>query len=172
MAWNYSETEYQESKITIPAGKHRVRITSVVPEMSKTKKDMYKITLDVSGYSAKLFDYLVFMPDNPKMTNSKIGDIVHSFGVTGQIDPNVVPAGWVGAVGSCMVKLDEENRSKVGYYTEKEKAADLPPWKEPERRQEHSGYSAPTPQNAPPPSVGSYVPTVDETDLPFSLGDL
>ena len=167
MAWNYSEQEYKESKITVPAGKHRVRIASITPKVSKTRKDMYEIALDVSGYSARLFDYLVFMPDNAKMTNGKIGDIVHSFGVTGQIDPTLVPVGWVGSVGACTVKLDEENRSKVGYYIEKEKVGDLPAWKEPERK-EYSQAPDYTASMPPPPATTSY-PLVDDNTLPFDL---
>lgn len=166
MAWEYSEKDYQDSKITIPAGRHRVRIASVTPKISKTGKYMYEMALDVSGYSARLFNYLVFMPDNPKMTNGNLGDIVHSFGVTGKVDPESVPAGWVGAVGACTVKLDEESRSKVGYFIAKEKSTDLPPWKEPEHKQEY--YGDPNPAPVPPaPPASNFYPAVDDADLPF-----
>lgn len=164
MAWEYSEKDYQDSKITIPAGRHRVRIASIMPKISKTGKYMYEMTFDVSGYSSRLFNYLVFMPDNPKMTNGNIGDIVHSFGVSGQIDPELVPVGWVGTVGACMVKLDEESRSKISYFVAKEKAADLPPWKEPEHKQECHGDPNPAPV---PPAPPAFYPSVDDADLPF-----
>lgn len=167
--WGYSEKAYQESKVTIPAGKHRVRISTVTPKTSKRGLDMYEITLDVSGFPARLFDYLVFMPDNEKMTNGKIGDICHSFGVSATaLDPAAVPAGWVGAVGACAVKLDEESRSKVGYFIDKEKATDLPPWKEPERKQVDAYNPGPTPPpSVPPATVGNYMPPIPDEDLPW-----
>ena len=179
MAWNYSEQDYRESKQTIPAGKHRVRISAIVPKVSKKGSLMYEIALDVSGLPFRLRDYLVFMEDNAKMTNAKIGAICHSFGVSPVgLNPETVPAGWVGAVGAADVVLDEEERPKVRYYIDKEKQTDLPPWKEPERKlgsgpnDQNMFSTPPIPQVAPPPSVGTHVPPINEDDLPFSLDSL
>lgn len=179
MAWNYSEQNYKESKQTIPAGKHRVRISAIVPKVSSKGSLMYEITLDVSGLSFRLRDYLVFLEDNPKMTDAKIGSMSHSFGVSPVgLNPEIVPVGWVGAVGAANVVLDEEERPKVRYYIDKEKQTDLPPWKEPERKlgsgpnDQNMFSTPPIPQVAPPPSVGTYVPPINEADLPFDANDL
>lgn len=171
--YNYSEKEYQESKITIPAGKHRVRIAQITPKISKSYNQMYEIMFDVSGYTGRLFDYLVFNPDNTKMTNAKIGAIIHSFGVSAdQLDPEKVPAGWVHSVGACMVKLDEEDRSKISYYIEKEKAIDLPPWKEVERKigtgpEDANMFASRAPAPTPPPEPIYMAPP--PADLPFDF---
>ena len=169
--WGYSEEAYQESKVTVPAGKHRVRIALITPKISKTGNRMYEIMFDVSGYTFRLFDYLVFNEQNSQQTNGKIGSIVHSFGVKAdQLDPEKTPIGWVHAVGACVVKLDEESRSKISYYIEKEKAIDLPPWKEVERKPVYTADDAHAViSNAPdpiPPPEQSFVPPAD---LPFDF---
>lgn len=175
MSYVYSENEYQESKITIPQGKYRARISQIIPKISKKGSPMYEITLDISGFSYRVKDYLVFMEDNTKMTNAKVGAIIHAFGVSAiGINPAEKPAGWEGAVGACFIKPDEEGRPKVSYYIEKEKSTDLPPWKEPERKlgfgnSDASMFSAPVPQTAPPANVGMSLPPVDDEDLPFTL---
>jgi hypothetical protein len=161
MGWDYNKKDYEDSKITIPAGKTRVRIADVEPAISKSSgNQMYRITLDVSNNRNKLFYYLTFAPDNPQMTNRMLGQIAESFGVTPNVDPNTVPPGWIGAVGACNVKLDGD-QSKVGYFIEKSRQTDLPPWVE-----VSTGSS--TAAAGPVDAMGAAFPA-DNTDLPFGL---
>lgn len=174
--WNYSEQEYKESKITIPAGKHRVRFASITPKISKTSgNQMYEIVFDVSNYAFKIYYYLVFAPDNTSRVNGSLGAIRDSFGVNPSVDPEVTPPGWVGAVGAANVKLDEEGKPKISYFIEKDKQTDLPAWIEkstPQQSPPIGGYnpnSGPIYQTEPPYFPDADVVAVDDTSLPFDL---
>lgn len=132
MAWSYKR---EEGFPLIPVGTHRVRIRDVEKTQSKSGNDMLKITLDVSGQDASLFHYIVFMPDNPAMTNRMLTQFFDSFAdiPEGQFDTRA----WLGKVGACTVKHEEYNgdmTAKIGYFIKANKQKDLPPWQEPPRR--------------------------------------
>ena len=132
ISWNFNAADYKEATFSIiPAGDHRVRIAKAEETKSKNGNDMIVLTLDVSGHSSSLWFYLVFMPDNPQITNSRLGQIFDSFGINpGDMNIN----GWVGKVGACRVKHETyngENTAKVNYFLSKTKQENLPAWSEP-----------------------------------------
>ncbi len=133
--WIFDANDVEERNFTpIPEGNHRVRVLSVEEQFSKTQKQMLKLTLEVSGYAGKVWDYLVFDGTDEtarKRTNTKIQQIAESFGV----NPNVVVAqiqGLVGKVGGVRIKHENYNgeaNPKVSYYLDAKKTAQLPAWK-------------------------------------------
>lgn len=128
--WDYKKKDYEDSKITIPAGEHRVRIASVTPKTSKSSgNDMYEIIFDVSNFPFKIYYYLVFTEDNAARVNSTLGSLNASFGITTSADPLFAPTGWVGAVGAAKVKL-EDDKPRISYFIEKSKQDKLPEWVE------------------------------------------
>lgn len=125
MEWNYQreESTFEE----IPVGEHRVRIADAEKAISKNGNDMLVLTLDVSGYGARLWHYVVFMPDHPEITNRNLTAIFDSFGIA---DGDFNLANWKGKVGACVTKQDEFG-TKVRYFLSKKKQETIPPWKEP-----------------------------------------
>lgn len=155
ISWNFNADDYKENDFApIPVGDHRVRIAKVEQAKSKNQNDMLVLTLDVSGHSSSLWFYLVFMPDNPSMTNQKLGQIFDSFGITpGDMNTN----NWLGKVGGCRVKHETyngENSAKVNYFLSRKKVETLPAWSEPAGRASVTGG-------------GSALPTVSDDELPF-----
>ena len=125
MDWKF---ERQESTFEeIPVGEHRVRIAEAEKAISKNGNDMLVLTLDVSGYRARLWHYVVFMPDHPEITNRNLTSIFDSFGIA---DGDFNLANWKGKVGACMTKQDDFG-TKVRYFLSRKKQEGLPPWKEP-----------------------------------------
>ena len=166
ISFSYNASEYEERSFqTIPEGDHRIRVNEVTEQMSQTGKQMLKFVFDVSGYSSKLFYYLVFDPNNSKMTNQKVGEIFKSFGITNP-DINAYPK-YVGRVGAARVRhrmYQGEPRAEVWYFIAQSKQNTLPAWKEPATQgqatapqpqapmpmyqaapQYQPGYQAPTP---------------------------
>lgn len=126
MDWKYERTETEFQKI--PVGKYRCRIEEAEVCTSKAGNDMIKLTIAVSGQSRKIWDYIVFMPDNAEITNRKLTALFDSFGIEeGNFDCQT----WVGKVGACMVKWDENEYEKVNYYINKKGQETLPAWVEP-----------------------------------------
>lgn len=126
MAWNYQreESTFEE----IPVGEHRVRIADAEKAISKNGNDMLVLTLDVSGYRARLWHYIVFMPDYPEITNRNLTAIFDSFGIA---DGDFNLANWKGKVGACVTKQDDFG-TKVRHFLSRKKQESLPPWKEPD----------------------------------------
>lgn len=129
ISWNFNADDYQETSFApIPVGDHRVRIKDAEETKSRNGNDMIKLTLEVSGHSGSLWDYIVFMPDNQQMTNRKLGGIFASFGIApGDLNLD----NWKGTVGACRVKHEQfngETSAKVAYYLGKDKQDQLPPW--------------------------------------------
>ena len=122
MEWNYQREEsiFEE----IPVGEHRVRIADAEKAISKNGNDMLVLTLAVSGYRARLWHYVVFMPDHPEITNRNLTSIFDSFGIP---DGDFNLANWKGKVGACMTKQDEYG-TKIKYFLSKEKQEKLPKW--------------------------------------------
>lgn len=152
--WNFNSNDYEEQSFKpIPVGDHRMRIASAEEQISSTGKQMIKVVLDVSGYNSTIWHFLVFMPENQKLTNQKLGELWNSFGIPqGNFDLHT----WVGKVGAGKVKHDDYNGApspKVAYFINKERQDKLPAWQEP------SGNSF---------SVGFGTPVTNEDDLPWS----
>lgn len=144
MNWKFERVENTFEEV--PVGKHRVVIADATKEVSKAGNDMIKLELDVSGTKAKLWYYIVFMDDRPELTNRLLTAVFDSFDI---IEGDFRLANWKGKAGACMVKKDEDDRSKVHYFIPKSEQKGLPAWKEP--------------NGAPFPNVTE----VDDGDLPF-----
>lgn len=124
MSWNFQRTEREFEQI--PVGDHRVVIESAEKAVSKSGNEMLVIKMRVSGYSSMLWNYIVFMPDRPEITNQKLTQLFDSFGIE---DGNFNLASYVGKAGAVHVKLDEQGYSKVAWFIHKNKQDNLPPWK-------------------------------------------
>lgn len=156
MAFNFTfnpnEYEVQEF-VLIPEGDIRVRIADVVEKTFNSGNSGFEITLDVSGYSAKLWQYIIIDPNDSKKTNQRLGAFFDSFGIT-HYDLNAFKS-WIGKIGAVRVFHDEYNgnkNAKVKFVIARKRQDSLPAWKEP-----NGGSQA---QSA---------PTIDikASDLPF-----
>nr|DAQ86696.1 MAG TPA: Protein of unknown function (DUF669) [Caudoviricetes sp.] len=130
--WNFNENEVEERSFeVVPVGKHRVRVESAEETKSSKGNDMIKVVMQVSGMAAKLFHYIVFMPDNTQLTNTKLAEFWDSFGIP---KGNLSTGSWVGKIGACKVKHEEYNgepSAKVSYFLRKKDQDALPAWQEP-----------------------------------------
>lgn len=145
MDWKYERTETEFEQI--PVGKYRCRIANAEAQTSKAGNDMIKLTLDISGHNQKVWDYIVFMPDHADITNRKLTALFDSF----EIDGNLNFQSWIGKVGACMIKVDENEFRKVSYYIHKKMQENMPAWVEPQSDGSSSTVSTP----------------VTDEDLPF-----
>lgn len=155
MAWTFNPNEYEESSFTlIPIGDHRARIADVIEKTFSSGKDGYEITLSVSGYSSKVWFYLVLDPSDSKKTNQRIGSFFDSFGIT-DFDMSHYPA-WKGKIGAVRIKHEEYNgntNAKVAFCLARKNQDKLPAWKESDTA----------------PSAGFVAtPDIDVDDLPFA----
>lgn len=143
IAWNFNANDYEENSFApLPVGDHRVRIANAEEKKSNNGNDMVVLTLDVSGHSSSLWYYLVFMPDNPQMTNQKLGQIFDSFGITPG-DMNI--QNWLGKVGGARVKHEKyngEDTAKVAYFLSRAKVDKLPAWQDSPGKASVTGGSA------------------------------
>lgn len=130
--WNFNENEVEERSFeVIPVGRYRVRIESAEECKSQKGSDMIKVVLQVSGHSSRLFHYIVFMPDNTKLTNTKLAEFWDSFGIQ---PGNLNVDAWPNKVGACKVKhepYENETTAKVSYFIKKADQDKLPAWEEP-----------------------------------------
>ena len=157
--WRFNAADYKENDFApIPVGDHRVRIANVEEQKSSAGNDMLKLTLDVSGHGSSLWFYLVFMPDNPQITNQRLGQIFDSFGIAPN-DMNI--SNWIGKVGGARVKHEQYNgeaSAKVNYFLSRSKVEKLPAWQD-------------APGKASVTGGGTYAPKYEEIktddDLPF-----
>ena len=155
MAWIFNPNEFEVQEFSIvPAGDHRVRVADVVEKTFNSGNNGYEITLSVSGYSSKLWFYLVLDPNDTKKTNQRIGTFFESFGITDYDMSHY--RGWVGKVGAVKVKHEDYNgntSAKVAFCLSKKNQEKLPPAK-------FNDNAAPT----------TAVPNVfDASDLPFEM---
>ena len=130
--WNFDPNQYEEKEgfSIIPVGDHRVRIEDVIAKKSQAGRDMYEITLAVSGHSSKLWYYLVLDPTDPKKTNQRIGDFFNSFGITDYNMANY--SRWKGKVGAVRVVHEAYNgqqQAKVRFCLNRKNQEKLPPAK-------------------------------------------
>ena len=151
--WNFNASDYQEQGFKpIPMGDHRVRIASAEEQISESGKQMIKLVLEVSGYSSTIWHFVVFLPDNTKLTNQKLGELWNSFGIPqGNFNLN----SWAGKVGAAKVRHEDykgEPTAKIAYFINKDRQDKLPAWQEPNK----SG------------GVFEEIPTPTDDDLPFN----
>ena len=130
--WNFDPNQYEEKEgfSIIPVGDHRVRIEDVISKQSKSGRDMFEITLAVSGHNSRLWYYLVLDPADPKKTNQRIGDFFNSFGITDYNMANYPR--WKGKVGAVRVVHEEyngEQQAKVRFCLNRKNQDKLPPAK-------------------------------------------
>ena len=160
--WNFNPNDYEakDGFSIIPEGDHRVRIEDVISKQSKAGRDMFEITLAVSGHSSRLWYYLVLDPSDVKKTNQKIGSFFDSFGITDYNMANY--SRWKGKVGAVRVIHEEyngEQQAKVRFCLSRKNQDKLPPAK----------FNNPDTASAAPvaPAVG-FAPITDSDDeLPF-----
>lgn len=131
--WNFNSNDYSEQSFkAIPVGDYRVRIASAEEQTSSNSgRQMIKLVLDVSGYGSTIWHYIVFMPDNQKLTNQKLGELWNSFGIP---QGNFNLQQWVGKVGAAKVKHEDYNgepSAKIAYFINKDRQDKLPAWQEP-----------------------------------------
>ncbi len=130
--WQFDPNQYEENVgfSIIPVGDHRVRIEDVISKQSKSGRDMFEITLTVSGHSSRLWYYLVLDPSDPKKTNQRIGSFFDSFGITDYNMENY--SRWKGKVGAVRVIHEEYNsemQAKVRFCLSRKNQDKLPPAK-------------------------------------------
>lgn len=160
MAWNYSAERAAEYGV-LPVGDYRVRIEEVEEGFSRNGNEMWTMTLSASGSASRLWFYLVFMPDNPGMTDSRLRMIFDSFGIT---PGNMDSRSWVGKCGGARIKHEEwngETSAKVQKFLPRAQVDALPSWEEPPRSGEHAaGIEAVS-------DPGQFKPITSDADLPF-----
>ena len=160
--WQFNPNDYEakEGFSIIPVGDHRVRVEDVISKQSKSGRDMFEITLAVSGHSSRLWYYLVLDHDDPKKTNQRIGAFFESFGI-GDFDLSHY-RGWVGKIGAVRVKHEEymgKTSAKVAFCLSKKNQEKLPAWKgEP---------AAPTAVPSAYTGAPSGMVEIKDDDLPF-----
>jgi hypothetical protein len=152
--WIFNATDYEEQSFKpIPVGDHRMRISSAEEQTSSSGRQMIKLVLEVSGYSATIWHFIVFMPENQKLTNQKLGELWNSFGIQqGNFNLN----SWVGKVGAAKVKHEDYNgepTAKIAYFINKDRQDKLPAWQEP-NKSSGGGFEE--------------IPTPSDDDLPFN----
>lgn len=159
MGWQFKREEPISFDV-IPEGKHRIRIKEVEAKKSKSGNDMLEFKFEVSGYNSLLYNYITFLNDRPEITNRMLTAFFDSF--AGIKEGDFKFAHWIGQVGACVVKKDEDNpdRTKLSYFIAANKQTDLPPWKEPDQ----SSAPATTPASIP---AGFAEVGADDSDLPF-----
>ena len=156
--WKYNPENYNPNGFTlIPEGNYRVRIDTAENKVSRSGKDMIKLTLSVSGNDSKIWFYLVFDSSSEQMrqmTDQRLGSIYDSFGITsGSMDVY----DWEGKTGGAHIRhrpnQNGDMRAEVSYFLTRSKVDALPAWRE--------GSKAPE-ATAPTEEFGSSI-----EDIPF-----
>lgn len=129
--WTFDPSQYKEKNFEIiPAGDYRARITEVTERKFNSGNEGYEITLEINGYNAKMWYYLVLDKSNPERTNQRLGEFFDSFGIGNYS----LGSGkqWVGKVGAVRIKHEEykgNNRATVAYTIARNRQDKLTPWK-------------------------------------------
>ena len=137
MNWTFNANDYDpesQGYHLIPPGKYRVRIEDVEETTSRAGKPMIKMTLKVSGYNSKVWNYVVLdnsTPETIKRANNNLGLIYDSFNIP-QGSFNFTE--WKGKVGAAEIKNEPDNkqvmRHVLSWFIVRSKQNDLPAWQE------------------------------------------
>ena len=124
MAWQFKreESEFEE----LPEGRYRVAIIDAEMAVSSKGNDMLVIRMQVSGSNRNLWNYITFLDDRPEITNRMLTQFFDCFGIE---DGNFNLNSYIGKVGGCQVKHDQDGRARVQYFLSKKQQEQLPPWK-------------------------------------------
>lgn len=133
--WKYNPENYNPNGFElIPVGDYRVRIDTAENKVSRSGKDMIRLTLSVSGYNTKVWFYLVFDSSNEemrRMTDQRLGSIYDSFGIS---SGSMEVYDWEGKTGGAHIRhRPDQNgnmRSEVSYFLTRQKVDELPAWGE------------------------------------------
>ena len=151
--WKFDSNDYEEQSFKpIPVGDHRVRIASAEEQTSGSGRQMIKLVLNVSGYNSTIWHFIVFMSENQKLTNQKLGELWNSFDIP---QGNFNLQQWVGKVGAAKIKHEDYNgelNAKVAYFINKDRQDKLPAWKEPSNASLTGGFNE----------------AIDDGDLPWN----
>lgn len=160
--WNYDHRDYVNGGFKpIAPGIYRVRIHKAEEQVSKSGRDMIKMTLDVSGQPGHVFHYIVFMPEYREHTNKNLGDVFESFEIE---RGNLELLYWIGRVGAAEIGIETVNGkdyTRVLNFIPKEEQGGLPAWEEPNARSGGGGVIIPEMAN--PGGVNAD----EESDVPF-----
>lgn len=126
MAWEYKREERQFPQL--PEGDYRIRVKSAEKALSKAGNDMLAMQFEVSGNKQILYHYIVFLEDRPEITNRMLTSFFDSFPAINEGDFNMTT--WLGKVGACHVKHDDDGRARLSYFIKADKQNSLPPWKD------------------------------------------
>ncbi len=133
--WNYNANDYEEVTFKpIPEGDYRVRIASAEEQISSAGNQMIKLVLEVSGHNSTIWHFLVFMKDNQKMTNQRLGQMWNSFGIP---MGNFNLSTWIGKVGAARIRHENHNgdiTAKIAFFINKDRQSKLDPWVEPGKK--------------------------------------
>ena len=123
MAWQFKreESEFDE----LAEGRYRVMIVDSEMAVSKNGNDMLVIKMQVSGGNRFLWNYITFLDDRPEITNRMLTQFFDCFGID---DGNFNLKSYLGKVGGCQVKHDQDGRARVQYFLSKKQQEQLPPW--------------------------------------------
>lgn len=124
--WQFKREETQFPQI--PEGNYRIRVRSAEKAISSKGNDMLALQFDVSGSTQILYHYITFLDDKPEITNRMLTQFFDSFAEIPEGDFNM--RNWIGKVGACRVKHDDQDRAKISFFLKPDKAAELPPWQE------------------------------------------
>lgn len=149
--WIFNPEDYGRIR-PIKPGTYRVRIDDAEEQVSKSGKDMIKMTIKVSGFSQKIFHYFVFLPDNPEMTNNRLGRIFDSF----NIEPgNLNVLDWKSKVGAAEISNETDNQgnlqSRIKFFLKRNEQDRLPAWQEHPARQASVNSEMVNPDDELPP---------------------
>lgn len=124
MAWQFKreETEFEE----LAEGRYRVMIVDAEMAVSKSGNDMLVIKMQVSDSKRNLWNYITFLDDRPEITNRMLTQFFDSFGID---DGNFNLKSYLGKIGGCQVKHDQDGRARVQYFLSKKQQESLPAWK-------------------------------------------
>ncbi len=126
MAWEYKREERQFPQL--PEGDYRIRVKSAEKAISKAGNDMLALQFEVSGSKQILYHYIVFLEDRREITNGMLTSFFDAFPAINEGDFNLTT--WLGKVGACHVKHDDDGRARLSYFIKAEKQYALPPWKD------------------------------------------
>lgn len=128
MTWEYKREEAQFRPA--PEGRQRIRVKSAEKAISKNGNDMLALQFEVSGSTATLYHYIVFLDDRPEITNRMLTQFFDSFKDIDDGDFNM--NNWIGKIGACMIAHEKGDdgvvRARLKYFIAANKQDDLPPW--------------------------------------------